>query len=92
VAGYDPETGNFGSWVSDQAKDKPGTGQEFGEMVSEEAKNKPHGGPNGNPGEDVGDDSGEDAGDTTDDAVSNDGSKSDGQHGVGGGPKKDSNK
>jgi hypothetical protein len=40
--GYDPADGNFGSWVSDQAKDKPGTGKEFGDMVSDEAKNKPH--------------------------------------------------
>ena len=40
--GYDPAEGNFGSWVSDQAKDKPGTGKEFGEMVSDEAHNKPH--------------------------------------------------
>jgi hypothetical protein len=40
--GYDPADGNFGGWVSDQAKDKPGTGKEFGGMVSDEAKNKPH--------------------------------------------------
>jgi hypothetical protein len=39
---YDPAEGNFGSWVSEHAKDKPGSGQDFGELVSEEAKNKPH--------------------------------------------------
>ncbi len=40
--GYDPAEGNFGSWVSEQAKDKPDTGKNFGEMVSDEAHNKPH--------------------------------------------------
>ena len=40
--GYDPTEGNFGSWVSKQAKDKPDSGKNFGELVSDEAKNKPH--------------------------------------------------
>jgi hypothetical protein len=42
VEGYDPADGNFGGWVSDLAKDKPGTGAEFGDFVSDEAHNKPH--------------------------------------------------
>ena len=54
--GYDPADGNFGSWVSDQAKDKPGTGEEFGQMVSDEAKNKPHpGASDGTEGDDTSD-------------------------------------
>jgi hypothetical protein len=53
--GYDPAEGNFGGWVSDQAQDKPGTGQEFGEMVSDEAQNKPHPGATDQSGVEEGD-------------------------------------
>jgi hypothetical protein len=41
-SGYDPAEGNFGSWVSEQAHDKSGSGNDFGKTVSEEAHNKPH--------------------------------------------------
>jgi hypothetical protein len=39
---YDPADGNFGSWVSDKAHNKPDDGKNFGELVSGEAHNKPH--------------------------------------------------
>jgi hypothetical protein len=70
--GYDPADGNFGSWVSDQAKDKPGTGEDFGKTVSDEAKNKPH------PGASDGSDGTEGDDESDDDAVSHgNGSQSD---------------
>lgn len=34
------EYDSFGEWVSEQAKDKAGTGREFGELISETAQNK----------------------------------------------------
>jgi hypothetical protein len=63
--GYDPADGNFGSWVSDQAKNKPGSGEDFGHMVSDEAHNKPHPGAKDESQVEEGDDDGSD-----DDAVS----------------------
>jgi hypothetical protein len=77
VEGYDPADGNFGGWVSDLAKDKPGTGAEFGDFVSDEAHNKPHPGDTDESEVEEGDD------DTTDDTEVNSGKESKPDNGKG---------
>lgn len=51
---------NFGSYVSDEAKNKEGTGREFGEQISDLAKNNGNG--NGKPAEEAPTDSTTDQG------------------------------